>query len=254
MPDPEIDSQFSIAVAYHDSISYPLLPTPYINICNAGGGEKPPGFKLYDIDFLDNVSSKNKTYCELSVLYSLWKQHLISNTFGAAHYRRLFCLDNTHGPFDVVVKNFSERQDFAIKQAKHISDYIGSVVVGYTGLVGGSIWNQLRISHPELFPFFSYASQKFALMYPEMGDPINFFQNNSYLNHCNMFIAPKEVVNNWCSIIFSFLQNIESEAPQKLNPYNSRWAGFFSERFFTHYINSIQDKTKVIIKPIILFH
>jgi len=254
MLESEINSQFSIAVSYHDEINYPLLPSPYIDICNVKNGKKPAGFKLYDIDFVDNISIKNKTYCELSVLYSLWKQQLISNTFGTSHYRRLFCLDDTHNPFDVIVKNFSERQTFAVEQVKHLRKYISSVIVGYTGLAGGSIWNQLKIAHPELFPFFSYAAKEFALMYPEMGDPIGFFQNNSHLNHCNMFIAPREIVNNWCSIIFNFLESIESKAPQNLDSYNMRWAGFFSERFFTYYISSIQDKTNVVIKPIILFH
>jgi hypothetical protein len=249
----KFDSQFSIAVAHHESVDYPLLLSPYINICNVNNGEKPSGFELYDIDFTDNIFHKNKTYCELSVLYSLWKQGLISNMFGLAHYRRLFCLDNTYGSFDVVIKSFSERQDFASRQASYLNDYFESVIVGYTGLTGGSIWNQFKITHPDLFPFFAYASEKFGLLYPEMGNPINFFQNNSHLNHCNMFIAPKKVVNDWCSIIFNFLEEIESEAPKELDSYSLRWAGFFSERFFTYFINSIQDKINVLIKPIILF-
>jgi hypothetical protein len=249
----KINNDFSIAVAHHNTVNYPLLESPYISICNAEGGQKPPGFEIYDVDFSDNISSKNKTYCELSVLYSLWKQELISDTFGLAHYRRLFCLDNTYGSFDVVVKSFSERHDFALRQLQYMKDYNGSVIVGYTGLVGGSIWNQFKITHPDLFPFFAYASEKFGLLYPEMQNPISFFQNNAHLNHCNMFIAPKEVVNHWCSIIFNFLENIEAEAPKELDPYSMRWAGFFSERFFTYFINSIQDKINVLIKPIILF-
>jgi len=248
-----LDRKFSIAVANHSSSEHEKLNLPYVEVCNADGNIKPVGFNFYDSDFLDNISNKNKTYCELSVLYSFWKQGIITDTFGLAHYRRLFCLDNSHEPFDVVLKPFEQRYDFAAKQLDYIDNYKDSVVVGYTGLVGGSIWNQFKVTHPDLFDFFSYTCEVFGQLYSDLKNPINFFHNNSHLNHCNMFIAPKDIVVEWCEIIFPLLSKVESEAPFNLDNYSLRWAGFFSERFFTYYISSLNNKINTIIKPIIMF-
>ena len=248
-----LDKSYSIAVANHSPSNYKKLSLPYLEACNADGENKPAGFDFYDSDFVDNISSKNKTYCELSILYSFWKQNLITETFGLAHYRRLFCLDNSYGPLDVVSKKFDDRYSFAEEQSAHINDYQNSIVVGYTGLVGGSIWNQFKITHPDLFNFFSYTCEVFGELYPELKNPISFFHNNAHLNHCNMFIAPKDIVTEWCEIIFGLLFKVENEAPKNLDNYSLRWGGFFSERFFTYYISLLSDKVPTVIKPIVMF-
>lgn len=246
-------NEYSIVVANHSSNDYQKLLLPYIEACNIDNEIKPVGFDYYDSDFVDNISHKNKTYCELSVLYSFWKQNLITETFGLAHYRRLFSLSDDYAALDVIIKSFDDRFLFSENQKKFIEKYKNSVVVGYTGLVGGSIWNQFKITHSDLFEFFAFACEKFGFLFPQMGNPISFFQTHAHLNHCNMFIAPRNIVEQWCNIIFPFLESIENHAPENLDGYSLRWAGFFSERFFTYFISSIQDSVNVVIKPIVLF-
>ena len=44
----------------------------------------------------DNISIKNKNYCELTGLYWVWK-NLDADYIGLAHYRRHFCVNGTKG-------------------------------------------------------------------------------------------------------------------------------------------------------------
>ena len=44
----------------------------------------------------DNISNKNKNYCELTGLYWAWK-NLDAKYIGLAHYRRHFCMKGTKG-------------------------------------------------------------------------------------------------------------------------------------------------------------
>lgn len=243
----------TILVSHHSEPAFPLLSAPYVEICNVNQGQRPAGFTSYDDDFVDNISIKNKTYCELSPLYMYWKQGAITDLFGLAHYRRIFCLNSPNGEQGIIELPFSQRYDIATEQATHLNSYQNRVIVGTIYLGQTSIISQFQGVHPKLFGFFKFAYKLFMSMYPNMNDVEEFFGVHQHLNYCNMFIAPKNVVEEWCSIIFNFLLAIEDNAPKDISEYDFRWAGFFSERFFTYFVNVVLKNMDVVIKPIILF-
>lgn len=243
----------TILVSHHLDLQDDALPAPYLEVCNQDNERRPSGFDVYDSDFKDNISNKNKLYCELSPLYSFWKQGLITDTFGLAHYRRVFCLESIEQPVETLKIPFDQRYKTAMDQVQSLDLYKNKIVVGNAFLGGMNIWEQFYDAHPHLFPFFEYACERFGEIYPDLGNPSHFFNNCPYLSPCNMFIAPKCIVQKWCEIIFKFLFSIEDAAPAELDTYSSRWAGFFSERFFTYFVSSLHNDIEVVIKPIILF-
>ena len=71
-------------------------PSPLYSVI-AVGGATVPGAEFRD-DSGDNISSKNRQYCELTATYWVWK-NTIEDAVGICHYRRFFNLlpTNLHG-------------------------------------------------------------------------------------------------------------------------------------------------------------
>lgn len=82
------------AVALHEKYALPTdaLYTPI----QAGAAIHPPLGLMRD-DTGENISAKNGSYCELTVLY--WMAHNVdADWYGLCHYRRYFSLRRTGCP------------------------------------------------------------------------------------------------------------------------------------------------------------
>ena len=55
----------------------------------------------------DNISKKNKNYCELTGLYWAWK-NIDAEYIGLAHYRRHFCIKGAKGSKEEKVLTFPQ--------------------------------------------------------------------------------------------------------------------------------------------------
>ena len=53
----------------------------------------------------DNISHKNKNYCELTAMYWVWKNYDLKNIqyIWLAHYRRLFNINDNIKDYDIII-------------------------------------------------------------------------------------------------------------------------------------------------------
>ena len=78
--------KIEIYVAAHKPIECTLPEHCKLIQVNAKANGEWPGC-LHDSDGQDNISSKNPNYCELTALYSMWKNSK-ADINGLFHYRR----------------------------------------------------------------------------------------------------------------------------------------------------------------------
>ena len=96
----EIAMNIKIIVATHKKYWMPSDPVYFPIHVGAEGKKDPMGHPL-DLGYIkdntgENISDKNKNYCELTGLYWAWK-NLNADYIGLAHYRRHFTVKNKKG-------------------------------------------------------------------------------------------------------------------------------------------------------------
>lgn len=176
----------------------------------------------------DNISDKDKLYCELTGLYWIWKnkQH---DYIGLYHYRRLFDLSSEK------IINYLSEYDIILPKMIRI---IPNIDMEYDRQKLAFDWKILKDVLNELYPEY-YESAK--LIFPS---------KKSYAY--NMFITNDLIFKDYCNWLFPLLQeverrlkaspereiqyNIECNKPQYLKGYYERAIGFLSERMIHVYV------------------
>ena len=183
--------------------------------------------RLYD-DILvdnagDNISAKNKQFCELTALYWIWK-NATEDIVGLVHYRRHFTM-----PADWQQRMLAEGVD---------------VILPVPLFVAPSLEENYRSRHDgsDLDYLFSYIQQKDAEEYESLKA---FWQNGLY-SPCNMFIARREVAIDLCEWLFPILFAVAEHGGQKEDSYLNRYPGFLSERLITYFFEKNRGRYKVV--------
>lgn len=161
----------------------------------------------------ENISDKNKEYCELTGLYWAWKNDK-SDYIGLSHYRRKFTL--------------SDREINAI--------YAGDVdiVVTVPLLNLDTVKGQYIKDHSESDWYIM--TEAINELYPEYTNAVEQVGNGNFYFAYNMFIAKNVVLNDYCEWLFNILNYCEEKIGPKDDVYQNRFAGFLAERLLTVYI------------------
>ena len=167
----------------------------------------------------DNISEKNPRYCELSAIYWGWKNIKDVEYLGLAHYRRYFDIDINDSNVDKWMKGC----DMIVvdKGLNH------SFMINYFSVAMGTTKEDFWIYMNELIK-----------MYPQYTKQIYdyYFNNHRYIP-CTMFIAKKEIFDEFCEFVFPLFQKLENQLRQ--HPYsrqnrNIAYFGEFSLGLFIH--------------------
>ena len=182
--------------------------------------------RLYDGILTDNVgeniSEKNKQFCELTALYWIWK-NATEDIVGLAHYRRHFLLP----------------EDWMQRMSENEVDVILPVPL----FVAPSLEENYRSRHDgtDLDYLFSYVEQNAADY-----EGLKAFWQQGLYSPCNMFIAKKAVVQDLCEWLFPILDAVVAHGGQKEEAYRNRYPGFLSERLISYFFEKNKDKYKVV--------
>lgn len=171
--------------------------------------------KIYEIcdDQGENISDKNRQYCELTGLYWIWKNDS-SDYVGLCHYRRRFCIKE--------------------EQAEHILNSDIDVIVTAPLVNFTSVRRQYVTDHDE--NDWDIMIDAIKELYPEYYLDANKVQNGQFYYAYNMFIAKKKIFDEYCQWLFSILNYCEKRISPKADVYQNRYAGFLAERLLTIYL------------------
>ena len=239
-------------IACHKNVEAEKLDNPYVEICNSSAVNKPNGFEFYDDSYKENISKKNLAYCELSQLYSIWRNDFNYKMIGLGHYRRILNLNPSVDPGQFSLESFSRRKNTADNIEKHMGVFDNTFFVS-TPFNVGSVLEQFDIFHPQLSDLFRHSFSVFQKQNPSAPNAEQFFRTNGALSTCNTFYGSRDLVDRFCNQVFNLLFEIEKDVPSDLDGYQSRWAGFFAERYLSFFTYQIQQTSNVIYRPVITF-
>ncbi len=171
----------------------------------------------------DNISCKNKQFCELTGLYWLWK-NATEDYIGLVHYRRHFLLPD----------NWKERmEENDIDVILPVPLYVApSISENYMKRHMKSDWMYM-MEYLKSYDLKEYNKAK------------RLFAGNIY-SPCNMLIARRKVLDELCKWLFPILDAVVKHGGEKEDTYMNRYPGFISERLITYFFEERSNKYKVI--------
>lgn len=231
LPDKRIDTESQAPVIYMAKSIYDqqtLEHTYSSHIVPIQAGAALTDQKIAEIgdNTGDNISDRNRQYCELTVLYWMWK-NVKESWVGLCHYRRHFILTE-----DEIARIPRSGADVILPVPSICQPSVGE---NYRKRHDKDDWDHLldllKHSYPDLYDL--------AVSLWETGEYGNLYYT------CNMFIMKKEVLDEYCSWLFPILFQMEQFGGEKADPYQNRYLGFLAERLLTLYFVYYKDKYKI---------
>lgn len=139
----------------------------------------------------DNISFKNRNYCELTGMYWLWKNHQC-DIIGTCHYRRFF-LENERFLTKEYIEETLKSYDIIVPQCNMVKEE--SLKKQYYHMHCKEDWDICR--------------QVISEKYPDYVNAFDWMQNSKVINFCNMMIARKSVYDLYCEWLFDVLFEVE---------------------------------------------
>lgn len=173
----------------------------------------------------DNISEKDRMYCELTGLYWMWKNQS-HDIVGLYHYRRTFQIDRNY------IKKSLETHDIILP---HYINLKRSCSKQYISCHIKQDWKIMCDTLKQMYPeYYTSAKKVFS---------------KKKLIPANMFIANRDIMNRYCNWLFPLLFSIEPKLDlSNRSNYQSRVIGFMSERLFTLWV--IHNKLRIKHIPI----
>lgn len=203
------------------------------------------GNSLHDDDFGyigddsgDNISLKNRTFCELTAMYWAWK-NCNSEYIGLVHYRRYFTKGVLIGKRSKW-RGVLRKKEWISLLAKH--DVIVPKRRNYFIETNRSQYEHAH--NPDDLKIVGDVIKEF---YPSYLSFYNLVLERTWGHRFNMFVMKKEFFYNYCIWLFDVLFKLEQKIDTSLyNDYNKRVFGFVSERLLDVWLEANNVKYKEI--------
>ncbi|SEW09264.1 DUF4422 domain-containing protein [[Clostridium] fimetarium] len=164
-----------------------------------------------------NISTKNVNYCELTALYWIWKNKLLSDDrahyYGIFHYRRILDINDTdvfclkENDIDVILQ-------YPTIHEPDISEH-------HTRYVKEEDWEAML--------------QALAELHPEYADAFPEILLQPYFYNYNLLVAKSQVFEDYCKWLFPILERTEELSVPMGSERADRYIGYLGENLMTLY-------------------
>lgn len=171
----------------------------------------------------ENISEKNRNYCELTALYWIWKNDR-SDYVGLGHYRRHFELNEKQlrqivsSDIDVVltIPILDDPDVYTVYRRDHV----------------GEDWDVMQDAVRKLYPAYLQTIE-------EMG-------RGRFYYAYNMFIMRREILESYCDWLFPVLAYCETHCKEKEDRYQNRYIGFLAEHLMSAYFTYHENEYRIV--------
>lgn len=219
----------------------------------------------------DNISDKNKSYCELTAQYWAWK-NASADYYGFFHYRRYLAFNPELKKDDGWGNIAYERITTEVEQEIGLNpEQMRKYIEGYDIVtVRGRQYPRIKVSGTPMDIYHEYGVADFqhrkdldtalAVLkekYPEYQKSAETYMHSTIAYECNMFIMEREEYLRYCAWLFDIL--FETEKRLDLSDYSVeeyRVMGYLAERLFGIYYThrKAQAGVRCMELPKTLFH
>lgn len=188
----------------------------------------------------ENISLKNPYYCELTALYWAWK-NIDAKYIGLVHYRRHFSYKKKgKNKFSNILNSqeasgLLENTDIILPKKRHY--YIETLYNHY--------------KHTLYIEPLDETKKVISELYPEYIPFFNKLYTRRSAHMFNMFIMKKEILDNYCTWLFTILEELESRIDTtNYDQFHARFYGRISELLLDVYL----DKNNLKYQEINVMH
>jgi len=201
----------------------------------------------------ENISGKNKSYCELTVQYWAWKNSE-ADYYGFCHYRRYFSFSGQRlkkSPWGTLETDFldDKAKEKLCLDERQMRDYIGQYDfliaegIPVRNLDARSVYEHYKKA-PELhIEDAGLLIEIIKEKYPYLaGAAVEYFEGDIFYP-CNMFIANRHLFTEYSAILFDVLQEFEKRSNmRRYSREGYRTPGHLGERMAGIYYTYLKKK------------
>lgn len=208
---------------------------------------------LHD-DESENISEKNRSYCELTAQYWAWK-NMDVNWYGFFHYRRFLYPDaDAKRPYRIAGVPTSKLlgrlgyDNFAALIERH--DVIAPIGEDMCVSVREHYANAPYHHRKDL----DLIEQIILERYPEMVSAMNTYLSGTVCYFGNIYIMKRQVFHAYCGWLFPVLEEFDRRADLSgYSPQELRVDGYLAERLFGIWLTYARDGLRVCEIPRVHF-
>jgi len=211
----------------------------YCPIC-VGNTYRKEGYISEDTG--DNISYLNEKINECTALYWIWKN---TNTkyVGLNHYRRYFYNNGIHNSGNYLDKetvyNFLQEYDIILGITEPL----------YEKTVLEQIMEPMNLEI--CMKTLKIIREALQIYQPNYADIFEHVVYGHKFHLCHMFVTSREILNQYCKWLFSFLIEVaEKINVENYDPVNRRVVGFFAERMLTTWL--LKQNLKIKELPFVM--
>lgn len=175
----------------------------------------------------DNISTKNRNYCELTATYYAWKNSR-ADYKGLCHYRRIFDIGNEQ------MQTLLDRKADWDVILPYPSIHYPNISTQHRRYTKDTDWNAMLAALKETAPDYLEAYNNLVS------------SGEKYFYNYNMLIAKAEIFDDYCSFLFKVLERAEELTTPKGAERADRFAGYMGENLTTLYFLKNRDKLNIL--------
>lgn len=208
--------QMNVEREMSDAIRYPI---------QAGRTLTKERKKCIGDDTGDNISNKNREYCETTALYWIWKNTRNQNYVGLEHYRRRMVIDDR-------TLTCLEKDDADMILPIPQYSFIKNIDFIKKSLVLESDWIMVK-------SFICEFDEEYRCI-------IEKYENSLFYFSCNIGLMKRTILDDYCAFAFEIANRLEQYYKEKnIVRYGDRYMGFIFEHLFSIYIMRYYGKMKI---------
>lgn len=173
----------------------------------------------------ENISGKNRNYCELTATYYAWK-HSKADYKGLCHYRRIF--DLSEKQMQTLLEQEQEWDVILPYPSVHYPD----ISAQHMRYINEKDWQALLQALRETAPEYLEAYERLLM------------SGEQYFFNYNMLVARAEIFDDYCSFLFRVLGRAEEVVMPRGWERADRFAGYMGENLTTLYFLANRDRLK----------